>query len=110
MNSETKTEYEANFIEDAPRGEEVVIVPPNWEGNENPRWKQLTAGNRGTMCPDGSFISSISTSVNSTNVGYHRGITHIDAVCSKVSLFDEKKTISPTDINMRYAFEFGKKT
>jgi hypothetical protein len=104
MSSGAKTEFEANFIEDGPRGEEVVIVPPNWEGAENPHWKQLTAATRGTMCPDGSFISSISSSVYSPYFGAHRGITHIFAECSKVSLFDEKKTISPTDINMRYAF------
>ena len=84
MSSDTKTEYAANFIEDLPRGEEVVIVPPNWDGDENPRWKELTGGNRGTMCPEGSFISSISSSMNAAYVGHHRGITHIDAVCSKV--------------------------
>jgi hypothetical protein len=38
MSSKTKTEYEANGIEDLSRGEEVVIALPNWEDDENPHW------------------------------------------------------------------------
>jgi hypothetical protein len=106
MSSETKTEYEGNFIEDAPRGEEVVIAPPNWEGEENPRWKQLSAGKRGTMCPDGTFISYISSSVYDPFFHRHRGITFLVAMCRPVKIFDEKKNFSPTDINKRYAFQF----
>jgi hypothetical protein len=58
------------------------------------------------MCPDGSFISNISSSVYDPLRRSHRGITFLVAFCRTVTLFDEKKIFSPTDINKRYAFQF----
>jgi hypothetical protein len=60
MTKGEKKSKKVTSIKDEARGEEVLIVHADLNADNNPKWRTLVSGDGETMCPEGSFISSIS--------------------------------------------------